>query len=264
MNIKKQTILTLFFSLIAISLLGFYIYKDLFIKNIGEIKSVLQIATTTPEELEETASKEEGNMVIKKLSNAPSLEGPFFYSPIFTNEAKEIMEQKIQDIIVNLDKNPESFSSWLDLGNKMKMIGDMKNAEKYWLYASELNPQNYVPYNNLGDIYHYNLKDYPRAEEMFLKSKQINPSYTSTYINLHNLYKYSYQQNTNKAEEILLEALTVLPNNIDITTTLASYYKEKGNNTKAIEYFEKASAEAQKIGNTNLYTELQTEIKTLE
>ena len=68
--------------------------------------------------------------------------------------------------------------------------------------------------------------------------------------------------------DVLLEGIESVENNIDLLTTLAAYYKERGNMAKgdptnAKKYYEQALEEAQKMGDTQLIDTLTKEISNI-
>lgn len=142
--------------------------------------------------------------------------------------------------------------------------GDYKGAEKDWLAAQQMSPNNLVPYNNLGNLYHYYLKDFPRAETNLLKVIELDPGYISGYRNLLDLYRYSYQQNTTKAVDIIQQGLKANPKNIDLFVLLASYYQEKGDMKNARIQYNNALTEARIKDDPEVVRSIEIYMKALK
>jgi len=81
---------------------------------------------------------------------------------------------------------------------------------------------------------------------------------------LYDLYTLSYQQNTDKAEKVLLRGLENIPNQLNFLVLLAKYYQENGRIADALNYYNKALEQAQKIGNTNFVSEIEKQIDSLK
>lgn len=267
MNTKNKIILIIL-GLLLILVIG-YFYKDS-LKNSNENNS-LDTATTTDSVQEAVLGyDEDGNLTIvpidtsvEDLPTAPDLDKKIIFFNDFPETQKNKIVQDIKNIVSKLKKNPSSFENWIDLGLNRKAIGDYKGAAEAWEYASLIRPGSSLPFNNLGDLYHYYLKDYKKAEANFLKAIKVDESYTLSYINLFDLYNLSYKKDTNKAEVILLEGLKNLPNDINLAITLANYYEEQNNISKATEYYKKALEQAKAVNNTELSSQIQSKIDSL-
>lgn len=267
MNTKNKIILIIL-GLLLILVIG-YFYKDS-LKNSDENNSS-DTATTTDSAQEVNLGYDKyGNLTIVPtdtstgdLPEAPDLDGKIVFYNDFPETQKNKITQDIKTIISNLKENLGSFEDWVDLGLNRKAIGDYKGAAEAWEYAGLIRPGSSLSFNNLGDLYHYYLKDYKKAEENFLKAIKADESYAVSYVNLFDLYNLSYKKDTSKAEEILLEGLKNLPNDINLTITLANYYQEKNNISKATEYYKKALEQAKAVNNTELANQIQSKIDSL-
>ncbi|MBU1557403.1 tetratricopeptide repeat protein [Patescibacteria group bacterium] len=273
---ENQTKITIIITGLLIILLGGYIYRDISSKSIDD-----STATSTPGFINETTGNaqvgfeyvdEDSGAVVniqpvseeKELPPIPDLNKAIVFNIEMSREQKTKTIKAINEIKTRLKENPSSVEDWINLGIYMKQIGDFGGAIEAWKYASLISPLNTVPLNNLGNLYHYDLKDYPKSEEYFRKSINISSTYVNPYLNLFDLYSLSYKQDTNSAENILLEGLEKNPNQINLLITLATYYKDKGDKKNAIIYYEKTAQQAQLIGNDALYSELQNEINLLK
>lgn len=142
--------------------------------------------------------------------------------------------------------------------------GDYQGAEAAWIKARDMSPANLVPYNNLGNLYHYYLKDFPKAEQNLLKVIELDASYISGYRSLLDLYRYSYQQNTTKAVDIIQRGLEANPKNIDLYVMLANYYQAKGDMKNARIYFNNALTEARIKGDQDVVRSIEIYMKALK
>lgn len=194
---------------------------------------------------------------------APSLDREVTAPEYFPQEAKDILLANIADAKGRIEENPGDLSSWLDLAIFYKTAEDYEGAEAIWLYINKAAEGQSISAHNLGDLYHLYLKDYKKAEGQFREALRRNPGQTFTYAALHELYRYSYKTDTNLAVDVIMEGLQVDPGAIDLMKLLAGYYKDRGENAKAIEWFEKARDAADARGNADLGKQMQTEIDAL-
>ena len=110
------------------------------------------------------------------------------------------------------------------------------------------------------------LKKYSEAEKYYREAVQLTPSVALNYIGLHELYRYSYKQDSTAAADILIEGLTKVDKKgqVDLFSTLGSYYKEKGDKAGAIDAYIKARDGASALGNATLMRQFEAEIDTLK
>jgi len=200
--------------------------------------------------------------IIKISLAVPNLNKPIvFYNNDLQEDTKILLREKIAKLRNNLKENSDIFLDWLDLGLNYKIVGDYESARDSWEYASAIRPENSVSFANLGDLYHYYLKDFPKAEQNLRKAIENDKQNISFYIRLHELYKYSYKQDTTLVTDILFEGISANSESIDLLITLATSYKEIGDKVNAIKYYTQARDEAQKLENTQLVELLNEEIK---
>jgi tetratricopeptide (TPR) repeat protein len=268
---KSQIIWWFLIGVIAIGV-GFYIYKDISSKPQQDIVQELSLNNLDKEEdykVEIIPIENESSANIP----IPDLDKPIIFGDNVSEEVRKTTTEKINILIEELKKDNNLFSNWIELGLYRKLIEDYEGAEEVWKYASIVWPKNTISFSNLGDLYHYYLKDFPKAEQNLRVAIENDKNNAQAYIALHELYKYSYKQDTALAESVLLEGIlsslsrTVL--DIDLVITLAAYYKERGDTAKgdianAKKYYTQARDQAQTLGNTNLVTLLNTELSKLE
>lgn len=209
-----------------------------------------------------------GGALIEPISDIPAppkYPRVITYPKDFSSEARRIMKKTIDDIVSELNENNTNTDAWIQLGLRYKQLGDYEGAREAWEYASLLSPGNVVSFNNLGDLYHYYLKDYKKSEANFLTAIQNDSVYALSYKGLHDLYRYSYKKDGGAAATILIQGIKANPQNIDLIVALASYYAvDKGDEANALVYYKKALALASAAGNTALVKELEDKIAALQ
>ena len=145
--------------------------------------------------------------------------------------------EKIKQINESIRANYDLDSQWLELAAYRKLIGDYDGAIEAWNFLSLIRPKNFVSYNNLGDLYAFNLKDYEKGEQNFLQSISNNPQNINAYMQLITIYEATNQ--LNKIEPILLLGIKSNSANPILNILLARHYvaqkrfKEALNNYQA-------------------------------
>lgn len=149
--------------------------------------------------------------VVKEEKKAPSLSREVEFPDNFPVEGYEPVTKKINEIVVFLKENPTSFDHWLELGIYRKMIEDYKGAELVWDYASYLEPNKFVVWGNLADLYALYLKDNTKAEAYYLKALEVGPHQDYLYFKTAQFYM-DYLENIEKAIEIVEKGIEMKPN----------------------------------------------------
>lgn len=271
MKLQPTTILGIVIATAALFGGGYYIYNSISgvpgVPVVSEDEDKTQTIVISPD-----GTIEDGDgytvEIIPIEDSVPSIPAPdldraiVFYTDM-PEEAKIIMRERINVLTSTLKDNSNQLSKWLSLGIQWKSIGDYEGAREAWEYASALRPSNNISFLNLGDLYHYYLKDFPKAEENLRTSIKNNPTYVQVYVRLHDLYKYSYKQDTSSAVDILNEGLQKIPNNVDLLVTMALYYKVNDDAVNARVYYTKARDEALKRGDTARAELLEQELSAL-
>lgn len=178
----------------------------------------------------------------------PDLSKSFVFPAGYSHSAKEMDTKKMQELVAALKKDPGALSAWLDLASYRKNHEDYAGAEEIYVYLNKSRPTNYFSPLNLGTLYHYYMKKYPDAEAQLLRAEKNGPSIAMVYKELFYLYSLSYKEKAGLAEAALLRGIKNIPGNIELTSTLAEYYRDKGLEAKADEYYNKVIATADKLG----------------
>lgn len=149
---------------------------------------------------------------------APSLDIPYAITVDMSDDAKAILESDVEKLKETLREDPTDFTSWLDLALHYKIAGDYQTAEKIWTYVAQNGPAGirYVALGNLGNLYEYFIKDYPKAEEYLLQAITLKPDQISFYTDLYTLYHYGPKKGTGADAAVLEQGLKANPGNSDL------------------------------------------------
>lgn len=154
-------------------------------------------------------------------------------------------EKAKQDILTKTSEF--NTSKWLSLARLKKYVKDYTGAEEIYLMVIEKDPNNYVPEANLADLYGNYLKDWNKAADHYWQAVIKTGLNFSTgllfYNNLADIYAFNLKDQASIFETKALAAMEKgYVNNVDFLTLIAKFYKNTDNKTKAIEFLEKALA----------------------
>lgn len=239
---KQNVTILIVLIVLGASALGYFIVKDLrsntkfegkptdIAKEPAEKKSEVESPKPTPLE----------DKVATPLPSLPDLERAIIYKALVREEDKPKIEAEIKIISQTLKDTPDYLDGWLQLGILRKYIGDYEGAVLAWEYATKIRPKDYVAFNNLGDIYHFYLKNFSKSESAIKKVIELKPDYTPAFKNLFELYTFSYKEKISLADDALIDGIAKNPKAYDLMVALAMYYKENGDKSGARKYFEMA------------------------
>lgn len=160
-----------------------------------------------------------------KLPPAPSLSRVETPLSTIAPEVVKAVQIQMANTIENLKKDSKSQDNWITLGGERKNLGDYVGARDAWEYAKVLNPTNIVPWNNLGDLYHFYLKNYVKSEENWKKTISLKPEYIQGYRGLYELYTYSMKEKSSEIPAMLKQGIAKNPSSADLKALLADYEK---------------------------------------
>lgn len=162
----------------------------------------------------------------KKLPPAPALvrSADFNTAPL-APEIKKIVLANLASAISAIQKDSRGVDGWIGLGIQRKQLGDYEGARDAWEYAKALDPNNIVPWNNLGDLYHFYLKDYKKSEENWKKTIALKPDYVQGYRGLYELYSYSLKEKSSEIPVILKQGIAKNPEATELKAFLSDYEK---------------------------------------
>jgi len=245
---------TLFFGLILIGIFAVFFISSEDVDN--ETEDVNKTATSTEEKLSE--SKEESSS-----GDSSNLVPPPLDRPVPSGTDTGIVE-KILALTNDVRANDADFGVWLDLASYRKVAGDIDGAKEIWIFMTKKFPFEIAPHINLGDLYHFNEKNYSLAEREYATALSLNPTYFPLYLDIYEFYRYSYTEKAHLADDALLDGLALGPSELPLLATLGAYYEETGDSKKAIEYYQKTADEALLVGDIDTRTRYLQKISTLE
>ena len=185
----------------------------------------------------------------------------------FTEAQFKLLTKVLDEYLQTLKYSADFPAGRYNLGNYYSNQGDVLNAEKNYKKAIEYDNLFYPAKSNLAMLY-YNSGKLNEAEDLFIDLIKNHPEYIEgnyflgllyaeqkryreaaenleiaaaksisnarIYYNLGLLYQYLNE--FTKAENSLLKAYTILPNDFDIIYALADFYIKRGNSKKAALY----------------------------
>ena len=256
---------------LAVCLLGVYFYffskKEKSVpKNDQALNDILASETNEPKEAGKNG-EEKNNLQVSKLERVLPPGIPDLERKVNFDKASPVNLKQITEISKTLKSLPASSIHWLELGLLRKLIGDYEGAILAFEYASKLNPNDYLLYSNIGNIYHYYLKNYPLAEKYLkLAIEKGGASYPATYKDLYDLYDLSYKVENpatiSAAEITLLDGIAVHKDNYELIYALGDHYRKTNQKAKAKDYLTQALKIAQKDSSASqeFLSALQAEI----
>ena len=174
---------------------------------------------------------EEKVVVLKKDQPAPDskealkamaakiISRPIMVSAPLSEADRKRAEGKIKEISDLIREDYNVTYPWYDLGSYRRVIGDFEGAAEAWNFVPLIRPKDFVAYHNLGDLYGFYVKDYPKSEENYLKSIKNNPQNIQAYLDLAIIYGV-YKEKSDQAESILLQGLKANPDNPGLKAAL--------------------------------------------
>lgn len=143
--------------------------------------------------------------------------------------------------IENLHKAEEIDASMkevpLMLGNIAMKAGDLQTAEREFLRALALEPNDADTLNCLGLVYD-SRRDYARAESYFTKATQVDPDFAEGFNNLGNIMKR--RGDAAKAETYYHKAIDADPFFMGAYANLALVFQERGDFDRAADLYRQA------------------------
>ncbi len=187
----------------------------------NSVSQIEQTATSTAFVLEDgTVVNTTGDVVIEQVPIAPKNTPPSIYKTIvFATTTPADIQTLITDKVLvlrrELEKDPRSFASWVNMGIYYKMAGDYEGAKLYWLYASQLAPKDFIALGNLGNLYAHQLRDIITAEKYYRQAISNDPNQIYLYIQLAEILR-DFKKDIIGAQKIIDQGLVANPNNTDL------------------------------------------------
>ncbi len=131
---------------------------------------------------------------------------------------------KLEKTISNEGDNPDVL---VELGVNYYVVQNFDKAIEAYTKATSLNPDDFIAWNNLGNVYR-DLVNFRPANDAYKKSLEINYNYIPAYLNLMNLYAIwpEDEEGDNMRKQIiptLEKALEFNPENETLQATLKAY-----------------------------------------
>lgn len=193
----------------------------------------------------------------------PSLSYETNFGATIPENVRAVLRGKIEKLIDSLKSHPYDGNAWMELALNYHTGNDFKAAERVWLFVVDVTPTNVTALGNLGRLYHFEYKDFPKAEEYFKKAIAANAERKEAYFDLFDLYRYSYKKDTTAAVDIMKEGMGRFPDDINFPAGLGTYYRDLGQKAKARQYFEQALTMARKMEDVGLIQNFTTELSRL-
>ena len=219
----KKKILFIIFVLLVCGGLGFYFYQKLVSKDKNIDASNQLAGNNNVINLGDVAIQGEGDMSGVKIEQVdvtndepavkipvPDLDREIKITGNMSEDAIKIATNKIKDLSAQLKKDNDNLENWLLLGIYRKMINDYEGARLAWEYAGAIRPKSPTPFNNLGELYAYQLKDNAMAEKNYLKAIENDPSAIYIYRNFFDFYRY-FVKDMAKARALLEKGIVANP-----------------------------------------------------
>lgn len=141
---------------------------------------------------------------------APDLDRPVLISANLSDENARKARMEIQRIVAELKSDADSYDEWVNLGLYRKLIGDYEGARLAWEYAAAIRPGVAVPYNNLANLYVYELKQPAKAEAYYLKAIENDPTTFQWYLVAYEYYRFIVKDEA-KARAIAQRGISLDP-----------------------------------------------------
>ena len=111
---------------------------------------------------------------------------------------------------------------WLALSAYRTLLKDYDGAIEALKFLTVIRPKGHVAFHNLGVIYGYELRDYPKSEENFLRSIKNDPTNIDAYSQLATIYKAYAPE---KIVPFLQSGIVVNPQNQQLKIMLEEFTK---------------------------------------
>ncbi len=142
-----------------------------------------------------------------------------------------------------LELKPEHPRIWKNIPMIAEMVEDPKGIDQTIQFlekvVKEINPQSYVPYDELGMLYARKKNDLDKGIEYFYMALEKNPNHAGAFQDLGIIY--GMQNKLEKGLEMSLKALELEPNNPKILLNVGITYSNMGQTEKGKRYMDQAA-----------------------
>ena len=141
-----------------------------------------------------------------------------------------------EQLLFDDDENND-IGAYLFIGFNVRQLGDDKFAISAYKEALKLDEDHLLALNNIAVSY-TDIGEYKKAEEAYRKLIAANPGDVPVYRKLADVYSFQNPDDEEGVDAIIKSGLEVVLAPADLVSYLATYYRGRGNTSKAIEYFE--------------------------
>jgi len=140
-----------------------------------------------------------------------------------------------------LAQDDHIYIRWNNIGILKKRLKDYDGAVEAWQNAIASNPDQYLAFGNLADLYLFDLGEYDKAEEYYLKVLSMDKHNYNNYFGVAALYRYNLTDRKDQVEYWMLEGAKNNPDQAEAYYLyLANYfYQDGGSLAKARTYSQK-------------------------
>src|SRR3989344_7423213 len=108
-------------------------------------------------------------------SPLPDLSRGIAFSESVPEPARVALTEQARSLAAILNDDPTRADSWFNLAIVYHSANDYDGARMVWEFLTKVVPEDTTSYDNLGKLYHFSLRDYPKAESYFNQSIAVNP-----------------------------------------------------------------------------------------
>ena len=135
------------------------------------------------------------------------------------------------------DDENNDIGAYLFIGFNVRQLGDDKLSISAYKEALKIDEDHFLALNNIAVSY-TEIGEYKKAEEAYRKLVAASPGDVSVYRKLADVYAIQHPDDEEGVATIIKSGLEVVFEPADLISYLATYYRNRGNTPKAIEYFE--------------------------
>jgi len=135
------------------------------------------------------------------------------------------------------DDGNNDIGAHLSIGFNVRQLGDDRLAISAYKEVLRIDEDHLLALNNIAVSY-TDIGEYKNAEEAYRKLVSANPGDVPVYRKLAGVYALQHPDDDEGVVAIIESGLEVVIEPADLVSYLATYYRDRGNTSKAIEYFE--------------------------
>ena len=153
------------------------------------------------------------------------------------NREKILLKIKENEQMLYDDDSYNDVGAYLSIGFNSRQLGDDEAAINAYKEALKIDEDHILGLNNIATSYK-DIGEYKKAEESFRALVVANPGDVAVYRNLADVYRFQYPDDDEGVLAIIESGIEVVLQPQDLVSYLATYYRDRGNTSEAIKYFE--------------------------